>query len=256
MKLKKSALIKVVSILAVMTAMITPAFALLPATPSLVSATTTKTVYGYTYTFYSAIGYFHGPFDGIQGATGVETSTGLPTGYIGTRTRIYSSSADLVQINEWEYSCENAMGALRFGYHDPSSTPEYSYYYSRGQVQLYNGDGYTQYNCSRTPNLPAEETESISIELNAAGEIYGSELLLEMIGVEPDLISAVGQNGAEGYIKRTDLDYNLPSNPAEAMEYMANRPARRTIPLYAEDGVTVLGSFVIDNTTPSGELIP
>ena len=73
----------------------------------------------------------------------------------------------------------------------------------------------------------------------------------------PDLIACVGIDGTEGYCYRTDLDGEQPNNPEEAIEYMKRLEERyeemrrtgekyiRIIPLYAEDGVTVIGEYGI-----------
>ena len=68
------------------------------------------------------------------------------------------------------------------------------------------------------------------------------------------LIAALGSNGTRGFVKAEDLDGDLPSNPAEAVAYMEEMARKtaygtkkyvRLIPLYAEDGVTVIGEFAI-----------
>lgn len=58
----------------------------------------------------------------------------------------------------------------------------------------------------------------VTIRINFNGQTYGTALV-EMYGEEcPDLISAVGENGVEGYILATDLDRNLCSTLEEALE--------------------------------------
>jgi flagellar basal body-associated protein FliL len=73
----------------------------------------------------------------------------------------------------------------------------------------------------------------------------------------PDLIACAGIDGTEGYCYRTDLDGEQPNTPEEASEYMKRLEDRiaemkitgekylRIIPLYAEDGITVIGEFGI-----------
>ncbi len=82
---------------------------------------------------------------------------------------------------------------------------------------------------------------------NKLGMSYGSALDAGL-GLEPDLIEAYGTNGAFGYVKRTDLEGPMPNSPAEAVAQQAARPDKAEIPLYAQDGTTVVGTFVIDNT--------
>ena len=52
-----------------------------------------------------------------------------------------------------------------------------------------------------------------------------------------DMISAIGKNGTEGYIKVSDLPQNIP-------DYV---PHDHEIPVYASDGVTVIDSFFISS---------
>jgi hypothetical protein len=58
----------------------------------------------------------------------------------------------------------------------------------------------------------------------------------------PDLIRAVGDDGTEGYVWRGDLDGPQPSNPGEAVQMSGQT---RVIPLYAEDGHTVSGTYTM-----------
>lgn len=58
----------------------------------------------------------------------------------------------------------------------------------------------------------------------------------------PELITTVGDNGVEGYTRYEDLEGPEPANPQQALEMSGEK---RTIPLYASDGVTVIGSYTI-----------
>jgi len=76
-----------------------------------------------------------------------------------------------------------------------------------------------------------------------------------------DLIPAIGIEGIEGYVLRSDLDgtgpLDKPHNPDEALVYMEQLEALVKdaetrgddyiyyIPLYASDGTTVIGKFGI-----------
>ena len=59
------------------------------------------------------------------------------------------------------------------------------------------------------------------------------------------LILAMGNGGTIGYVKSADLEGPEVRTPEEALAYQRQRPDRREIPLYAEDGVTVIGTFEI-----------
>ena len=85
-------------------------------------------------------------------------------------------------------------------------------------------------------------------------ETYIDESIEEKI-TENKLISAVGENKIEGYVYTYDL-YEMssqPSTPDEAVEYIKEKEKnernpfyKKSIPLYDEDGVTVVGEYRID----------
>lgn len=92
---------------------------------------------------------------------------------------------------------------------------------------------------------------SIQFLTNKNGLSYGTAEQ-NIILNEPDLILAVGTNGKEGYIKKSDLYANEPKTPEEAVSIQENRIANndliRYIPLYKNDGETVIGEFKIDSS--------
>jgi hypothetical protein len=85
--------------------------------------------------------------------------------------------------------------------------------------------------------------------VNAHGMTYGS--LADAAthgGKAPDLIAASGldNTGAhvDGYFKHADMPVEAePKNPADAAALMAKAVPAKTIPLYAVDGTTVIGTF-------------
>lgn len=80
---------------------------------------------------------------------------------------------------------------------------------------------------------------------NASGQTYGPAPFANSPEEEPDLISALGENGMEGYVLKEELDGPQPNTPEEAIEYMRNLPEYRIINLYASDGITVIDKFKI-----------
>ena len=74
---------------------------------------------------------------------------------------------------------------------------------------------------------------------------------------EANLIPAIGINGVEGYVYESDIYGEQPNTPEEAMEYMKSLNTEilvskkeeqeylRYIPLYKNDGVTIIGEFGI-----------
>lgn len=81
---------------------------------------------------------------------------------------------------------------------------------------------------------------------NENGETYGSALHASSPDQEPDLISAVGDDGeTEGYVRKSDLAVlPSPQNPAEALaqeQQLRNKIVQ--IPLYDFEGERVIGTF-------------
>jgi hypothetical protein len=94
---------------------------------------------------------------------------------------------------------------------------------------------------------------------NQSGQTYGSSA-----GVcpaqEPDLIRAVGASSdgggpVEGYVLKSQLDAatgeNVNSPQAAVAWTQGNAGKNTTIPLYAADGTTVIGSFTVSADQPS-----
>lgn len=207
------------------------------------SSSSSATVYGITYTYYSQL-ISH--TDVFQVGIRVSVDRTVGEGYIGGKIRLYTSDGTLASATDWMYTGGSTSSQYGFASHyDPEPN---TYYYSKGQVQFYNGNGYTTYTCNATPNISGWSRPNIQVTRNQNGEIYGSEVFLNQIGVEPDLIKAVGQNGVIGYVKADDLDAVYATCPEEAIEFSGNNHSNRVIMLYAEDGETVLGDYVIDNT--------
>jgi hypothetical protein len=96
----------------------------------------------------------------------------------------------------------------------------------------------------------ASAGEQAVFDVNEQGQTYGT-LLDGPAGVEPDLIEAEGDDGEIGYVLGDDLDGPDFSSPEEALAWQNSQSKRSTdatIPLYAEDGETVVGSFTLSPT--------
>lgn len=72
--------------------------------------------------------------------------------------------------------------------------------------------------------------------VNTNGQSYG----LDSDGV--DLIAAQGIDGTYGYILREDIEIEFKSLE-EALEWQEQHQGKRIIPLYANDGKTIVGEF-------------
>lgn len=92
-----------------------------------------------------------------------------------------------------------------------------------------------------------------SFPRNASGMTYGSGLDAVSPATEPDLIEAIGVDGTHGYVRATDVKPSAPTTPANALAKQTSAGAR-TVPLYAVDGKTVIGSFVLDAPTAIGTI--
>ena len=58
----------------------------------------------------------------------------------------------------------------------------------------------------------------------------------------PDLISAVGVGGTEGYIRKEDYWVPIPE-PGEGINLLYMEPCYREVPVYAIDNATVVDTF-------------
>lgn len=106
------------------------------------------------------------------------------------------------------------------------------------------------------PAVPAVPSGSAVANLrypvNSYGMTFGSLADASTHGGKaPDLIAASGLDltGARvnGYLKHTDMPVQAnPKNPADAAALMATAIPAKTVPLYAIDGTTVIGTFTFD----------
>jgi hypothetical protein len=103
-------------------------------------------------------------------------------------------------------------------------------------------------------NIGIQSTSSSYIEnayeINQNGERYGSAKYID-IGLL-DLVLAEGTNGELGYVKAIDLDEPMPKSPEEAANW---KTSDRTINLYASDGTTIIGEFVIKGNENNNAVI-
>lgn len=76
---------------------------------------------------------------------------------------------------------------------------------------------------------------------NQSGETYGPSI--REWNQDPDLILATGNNNIVGYVKNEDLIGDLPSTPEEAIKKNSNNSY--SIPLYLQDGKTIIGEFLV-----------
>lgn len=92
----------------------------------------------------------------------------------------------------------------------------------------------------------AFDDSKYQININKNGKTYGSNLINTEYGNEPDLILVECENGKSGYVYKEDFYdiSNQPKNPEEAIIYMKKNKAKK-IPVYKNDGKTIIGAFQI-----------
>lgn len=90
------------------------------------------------------------------------------------------------------------------------------------------------------PAFAAAPSNSAGYAVNSNGETYGNYLEALEIGYEADLIYAEGIDGTLGYVRLSDLDDGVES-PSD----VTLQATDKIVPLYASDGITVVGQFLI-----------
>ena len=85
---------------------------------------------------------------------------------------------------------------------------------------------------------------------NAGGLTYGSGLQATRPDNEPDLIQVTATNGKTGYVYRTDITAPEPASPQEAAARSTTNQGSKTVPVYGQDGTSVIGEFVLAAPAP------
>lgn len=95
-------------------------------------------------------------------------------------------------------------------------------------------------------------TEVTTWGVNAKGETYG----VENVNGSPDLIAVVATNGKVGYAYAAEMDAAWgpePTSPEHALQMQEERAGTTvSVPVYQSDGETVIGEFVMGDTTDPG----
>ena len=227
---------RVVSMLTVLVLILSLSITSLAVT-STQSAIKTATVYGHTYEYYSTIacsdthlwGYVH-----------AKAEAKVPAGYIGINTTLYNSNGALINSSGWRYNNAELLGmGISSGAIENPGT-----YRTKGSVKFYNGNDYYTYTVSSTPYLTFGSRSAANLSINSKGLTYGSDMEITSINMVPDLILAVGTNGVEGYVYSSDL-YGENASLSEVKASLNEPLTNHYIPLYKEDGSTVVGMFEI-----------
>ena len=186
-----------------------PAFAAdtaeaMPRDTELMSRENVDTLNGVTYTAYASL------YVGTRYRAGiwVTTDTTLAADTIKTRALLYNESGSLLANTSW---ISNEEG-LTFGYAITSKVSSSSVVIAKGEYQVPSSNGpvpmetwYIDSDGNTFNSLSSRSIDSAAYPQTASGETYGSLLEADQIGSNPDLISAVGTDGTQGYIRAVDF---------------------------------------------------
>ena len=171
-----------------------------------------------------------------QGITTIKGDKTIPQSYAGAMADIYSSSGALLNASGWKFnnwgrttSFNQTVGYTGTGIMYCKATVSVLAHTQEKIYTTKTGNG----TVTRSMSLPEEK-------VNQNGEVYGSGLSDEQV----DLILTIGDNGIEGYVYAEDLYGPLAQNKEEYIEKM-NQPMVKTIPVYEEDGITIIDQFTI-----------
>lgn len=181
--------------------------------------------------------------------------TRVPANSMFAKAELFSIDGETLYETEWTTNSTTDYWLYAI-------TPTYnnyrSYYlYSRGQVKLYNGHENKQYNAPESPikggpraaamNLVATLDSTGNYPKTGSGETYGSSLLSEIVGCEPDLILAKNAAGITGYIKNAQLNPELGTDE-DYENYIATLDANEwKVPMYDLNG-NVVGEFEVQKS--------
>ena len=100
-------------------------------------------------------------------------------------------------------------------------------------------------------SFQVQTSTSVQYLTTAHGQTYGPDLGPSNPGQAstyhgPKLVWVQATNGKSGYVYAAQLNGPIPKSPQQAIAMNAQYP--RTIPVYARNGTTVIGKFVIGGT--------
>lgn len=163
---------------------------------------------------------------------------------MGAQARLYTESGALYLSSAMTYNRAAVAGNNVY----TSVVDVQGSYYTKALCKFYNGDGYSSYDAFSSPVATLASANSMTnpmliseYQTNSQGKTYGSDLSSYTIGQSPELISAIGIDGTEGYVRAADLD------PAyTTIEDAINHDnTSYLIPLYDSEE-NVIGSFLLE----------
>lgn len=170
----------------------------------------------------------------------------VPSGYMGAAAQLFAANGSLCGASSMLYnsSSDSTLSVGTSRYSGPSG------FFSMGLATYYNGSGYTNYTTASTQTMYLTSFAATTLKApvpqlqeNENNQTFGSAYMAEATGNMPELVSALTTDGVQGYVYSEDLLFNTPSNPQEALAMNAQAASNPTIPVYAVDGTTIIGTF-------------
>ena len=216
--------------------------------------TASAVTYYSTYTYHKTNGVTHYHFSALnklsyisaRSANGVDWgSPSAPAGHNGATARLYTSTGSLA-CQATSYSNQTITPGSVWNVTSCGKTS--GSFYSKGIGHDWWGQGYQNLNMEQTVTQSVRTAgPSATFGVNAAGETFGSALKAATPEDEPDLIAVQAASGSDGYVKKDQLDDTQTpdfASPEDALAWQAAHADKPiTIPVFAADGVTQVGSF-------------
>lgn len=193
------------------------------------AAVNTESPYGWAYTDIYTSGY-----------------ADVPAGYMGAKASLYAANGSLCGGSSTIYNTAPtsvlSVGTMR--YSGPSG------FFAVGYTTYYNGSGYNNFNTSSSPTLYVSSGLAATLRApapalleNGNDQTLGNAYVAQVTGDIPDLVSAITADGVQGYVYSQDLQTKTPSDPQEALAMNAEAASNSSIPVYAQDGTTMIGTL-------------
>ena len=201
---------------------------------------------------YTVSTMFHYDAPHYRGSVWTAGDQRVPAGYLTARSMLYNGDKQLVCASG---ASPNASDTSFHYQETPELTTNDTTLYLSGTYEIHSGSGrivrgtagtvrYENGACAAVRPVTLMEEDGVTgYPVSAGGLIYGSLLYAGELGEMPDLISAVGTNGAAGYILREDFAPELYTQAA-VEDWLAALEENNRIPLYDLEG-NPIGEFVL-----------
>lgn len=206
--------------------------------PRVVSNSKTFSVGGKSYTNYTSANITLS--SGAYGSTTIKSNSGaVGENRLYAHANLYNKNGQVVKTADWKSNGSSTSTLTN----TTGNSFSKGTFYTKGTTKVYNGNGYTTQSANQSPN----------VVVNNLGTRISKEELKERMDLYEikNMLPAVGIDNISGYISMDDLydEPNFPETPEEAITYQKIRAkaSYRMIPLYDNDGKTIIGEYRIDS---------